>query len=160
MRLDRQLIGLGCLAGLAGSLAEVLWILLYTAGSGASAIDVARAVAVAATAGHAATAMAGVTIHLLLGAALGIALAAGWRLLPLPRSGAATFTLALTALAAVWKLNFFVVLPLIEPSFVQRLPLAVTLASKLMFGLAVATVFVAQQRRAARAACQGDGHVE
>lgn len=116
--------------------------------------------AAAASGGLVTTATAGLAIHLLLGAALGMALAVAWGLLPLPRSGAATFTLALAALSVVWKLNFFVLLPLVDPSFVHRLPFAVTLASKLMFGFAVATVFVAQQRGAARATCPGEGHVE
>jgi hypothetical protein len=42
------------------------------------------------------------------------------------------------SLGVVWAINFFVVLPVISPGFVHLLPLAVSLASKLAFGLAAA----------------------
>jgi hypothetical protein len=37
--------------------------------------------------------------------------------------------------------NFLLVLPYLNPHFVDLLPYSVTLASKLLFGLAAATVF-------------------
>jgi hypothetical protein len=45
-------------------------------------------------------------------------------------------------LAAVWKVNFFILLPVINPEFVNALPYAVTLVSKLLFGMAMATVLI------------------
>jgi hypothetical protein len=42
------------------------------------------------------------------------------------------------SLAAVWAINFFIVLPVISPGFVHLLPYAITLASKLAFGVAAA----------------------
>jgi hypothetical protein len=44
------------------------------------------------------------------------------------------------ALAIVWGFNFFVLLPLISPDFVHLVPYPVSLASKLLFGLAAAEV--------------------
>mgnify|MGYP001554809963 CR=1 FL=1 len=44
------------------------------------------------------------------------------------------------ALGAVWSFNFLVVLPLLDPGFLVLLPLAVTLASKLLFGVGAAAV--------------------
>ena len=44
----------------------------------------------------------------------------------------------LGALAAVWVINYFIILPVVSPAFVRLLPFAVTLASKLAFGVAAA----------------------
>ena len=46
----------------------------------------------------------------------------------------------LTALAGVWAINFFVVLPIVSPAFVHVVPYAVSLTSKLLFGVAAAAV--------------------
>jgi hypothetical protein len=53
----------------------------------------------------------------------------------------------LPALCAVWGINFFVILPLmssvfldLHASFVELIPYPVSLASKLLFGLAAAAV--------------------
>ena len=64
------------------------------------------------------------------------------------RLGAATiFLAALAALAAVWAFNFLLLLPLINPAFVSLLPHPVTLVSKLLFGVAMASVLVWQAGR-------------
>ena len=44
---------------------------------------------------------------------------------------------AIAVLAAIWAVNFFVVLPVINPAFVALMPLPVTLVSKLLFGLSL-----------------------
>lgn len=144
----RGALRLGAYAGLAGGIAEIAWISVYAAASGSSAAEVARAVAGAATGGLFTTAALGVVIHLLLGIALGIALALAWRRLPL-RAGA-EFVLLPVILAAVWKFNFFVLLPVLDPSFVHLLPYGVTLTSKLMFGLAAAATLSVGHRAASR----------
>ena len=46
----------------------------------------------------------------------------------------------LAALAGVWAVNFFVVLPIVSPAFVHIVPYAVSLTSKLLFGVAAAEV--------------------
>ena len=46
----------------------------------------------------------------------------------------------LAALAGVWAINFFVVLPIVSPAFVHMVPYAVSLTSKLLFGVAAAAV--------------------
>jgi hypothetical protein len=135
----RNDLKLGVLAGLAGAGAEIAWISLYAAVSGADAGEVARGVAIAASGGLMDWALAGVVIHMLLGAALGIALALAWRRIPARLGAAPAFGLVLLTLAAVWKINFFVLLPLINPAFANMLPYAVTLTSKLLFALAAAT---------------------
>ena len=135
-----QITRLGALAGLAGGGAEIAWIMLYAAFSGADAVEVARGVALAASGGLVSSALAGIVVHMLFAAGLGIALAFAWRRISVHLGAASEFGLALLALAAVWKINFFVLLPLIRPEFVDLLPYAATLASKLLFGFSAAMV--------------------
>lgn len=124
-------------AGAAGGTAEMLWVAGY---SGAGGVEVAREVAATLYVTDLMFApLAGVAIHMALSIALGLALAKlllGWAM---PRFGSrALLPAALAALACVWALNFFVVLPVLNPAFVTLLPLAVTLVSKLLFGAALA----------------------
>lgn len=116
-------------AGAAGGAAEILWI---AAVAPAQAAEVAQAVTATFHPGLQAAAPMGVAIHMLLSLALGLVL--GKVLLKVARG--ALVAAAMAALAAVWALNFLVVLPLVHPAFVTLLPFAVTLASKLLFGAA------------------------
>lgn len=128
-------------AGAAGGLAEIAWVGLYNAAVPASGLEVARQITVTAlpaAGGLAAAPAIGVGIHMLLSIALGLALA---KLLlgrvPARYGRSGLIPAALAALAAVWAINFFVILPVVNPGFVTLLPLAVTLASKLLFGAAM-----------------------
>jgi hypothetical protein len=126
------------LAGAAGGAAEVLWI----AGvAPAQAQDVA--LAVGATFHPGLPASIGVAIHMVLSIALGLALAKV--LLGVARGS--LVPAALAALAGVWTINFFVVLPLVNPGFVTLLPLGVTLVSKLLFGAAAGLTLVLAHER-------------
>jgi hypothetical protein len=128
----------GLLIGLAGGLAEIIVVWLYSALTGGDAANIARQVA-SATGLDGASAMAGVGVHMGLAMALGIALSAGWQILGGRRAhNGAIFCFMVGSLATVWAINFFVVLPAVSPSFVHLLPYAVTLASKLAFGFAAA----------------------
>jgi hypothetical protein len=126
----------GLLIGLTGGLAEILVVCLYSALTGGDAAMVARHVA-SAVGLAGASAAAGVGVHIGLAMALGIALSAGLQILGgrQVRIGA-MFSFMVGSLAAVWGINYFVVLPAVSPSFVYLLPYAVTLASKLAFGFA------------------------
>jgi len=124
----------GVAIGIAGGLAEIVVVTLYCAVTGASALDVGRHIA-SAVGLDGASAWAGVAIHLALAAALGIAIMFAWN--PAngnPARAAPLYASMLLVLAAVWAINFFMVLPMLSPDFVTLLPLPVTLASKLMFG--------------------------
>lgn len=132
-------------AGLAGGTAEMLWVAAYSAATPASGIEVARqvaATALPATAGLASAPLIGVLIHMALSIALGLAFAKLLLGRLAPRRGA-LMAAALAALAAVWAVNFFVILPLLNPAFVTLLPFAVTLVSKLLFGLAMGMALAA-----------------
>ncbi len=85
------------------------------------------------------SAAAGVAVHMGLAVALGIVLSAMLQsLAALLDRDRAIWALMTGSLAAVWTINFFIVLPVVNPSFVHLLPYAITLASKLAFGIAAA----------------------
>lgn len=141
------------LAGIAGGLAEILWIAFH---SGAGRVDgamVAQQVVAsfwpAAVEWSFASAL-GVIIHL----ALSIALAA--MAVPLlsciaARNSGAGVTLgsAMLMLAVVWKVNFFILLPLVNPTFTSLMSHSITLVSKLLFGMAMGLVMYNLHRRKA-----------
>ena len=131
-------------AGAAGGVAEMLWVAAYSS----DPLAVAGGVTATVLPGSpgALAPLLGVGIHLFLSMALGLVLAKLLLAHVLPRFGAAALMpAALGVLAAIWAVNFLVVLPLLAAPFVALMPLAATLASKLLFGAALAGVL----RRAA-----------
>lgn len=131
------------LAGLAGGLAELVWVGLY---AGFGPLEASR-VAHEVTASFVATPMSamsvwlGVAVHLLLALAVAFGFAALlWWPLARHRAPVLTWVLAAATLSAVWAVNFGVVLPVLNPAFVTLMPPGVTLASKLLFGMSMAAV--------------------
>ena len=135
----------GVVAGAAGGLAEIAWVGLYAAVTGGNAAVIAQGVTTAAGVDalfpHAAVG-AGVAVHMVLALALGVALALAAR-----GFGRSVRAFSVAALLAVWCLNFFVILPLVSPAFTHLLPYAVSLTSKLLFGVAAGQVLAMQARR-------------
>ncbi|HEY5702958.1 MAG TPA: hypothetical protein VIV20_05730 [Gammaproteobacteria bacterium] len=134
------------IAGMAGGMAEILWITFYGFFSAVDLVEVARQVSVTvipATADSNYAPALGLLIHLLLSVALA-ATFSYTALLPLYRrfGSQGVFLGSLLTLALVWKMNFFLVLPLINASFISVVPLFVTLISKLSFGAAMAAVLL------------------
>ncbi|MBI3900161.1 MAG: hypothetical protein HY308_18005 [Gammaproteobacteria bacterium] len=131
------------LAGLAGGLAEVVWVAAYGVISPVSAANIAREVtsSIAPNLVQSPNAvMIGLGIHLLLSLVVGFGFArVVWPRLSHRRS-AAIFASALATLAVLWAINFFAVLPMLHPTFVTLLPYAVTFISKALFALAMAAV--------------------
>ena len=140
----------GALAGVAGGLAEVAWVTLYAGATGANAAVLARGVTTAAGVSAllpASPVMLGVAVHMTLAVMLGVALSFAWSALRDYRPGLKNpYPFMLAALAGVWAMNFFVVLPIVSPAFAHLMPYAVSLTSKLLFGAAAA---VTLRRRAA-----------
>jgi hypothetical protein len=137
------------LAGLIGGLAEVLWVALYATIAPADGTLVAREVAESVFgngAGGAWAAPLGIGLHMLLSIALAAAFTmVAWRWAA--RAGAAGIMGAsLATLAAIWAVNFFVVLPALNPVFVALLPLAITFTSKMLFGAAMGYALVRATR--------------
>lgn len=145
---------MGTLAGLAGGAAEIAWILLYSGLGNVDTIEVARGVTLTFSSAAAASSMGvilGVVIHMLIAVLLGIAIAVlSRKIIPLSRSALLEPCFVVAGLVGVWALNFHVVLPLINPEFVHLLPLEVSLASKVFFGIAAAFVLSVADIRLAR----------
>lgn len=148
----RNVLRIGVLAGFAGGAAEVAWVTGYTSLTGASGTAVARGVTTALLPGLSGSSLAvglGIVLHMLLAVGLGIAVTAAFSAPLLRRIGDwSRSTLVVLTLGLVWAFNFLVVLPILEPGFLTLLPLAATLASKLLFGVAAAATFRAQGARA------------
>lgn len=141
-------------AGAAGGMAEVFWILAAAGAVGTDGWTVARAVGATVVPDLASSRVApwlGLLIHFLLSFALAAMFvhALRRRLRPV-----LIFAAALASLAAIWAINFLVLLPSINPAFAALLPHPVTLVSKLLFGVAMAGVLV----RNANAAAVFDKH--
>ncbi len=76
-----------------------------------------------------------------LAAVLGIVLAMALRPMGDALRGIGELVAVTAALMVVWIVNFFVLLPFISPEFVNIVPLGVSFASKLLFGVAAASCF-------------------
>src|ERR1700712_4615705 len=148
----RNIMRIGVLAGLAGGAAEVAWVAGYSALTGASGAAVARGVTTAflpALSDSPSAVGLGIVLHMMLAVGLGVAVAAAFSAPVLQRVGEwSRSTLVVLTLGLVWAFNFLVVLPMLEPGFLTLLPLAATLASKLLFGVAAATTFRMHPTRA------------
>lgn len=137
---------LGTFAGLAGGLAEIGWIVLYSSFGAADTAAVARGVTHTFSpepAAVSASVAVGIAIHMTLALMLGVAVAVAVAAkLVLPRSGSALLEacFVMAVLIAVWAVNFHVLLPLINPAFAELIPLGASLASKITFGVAAAMV--------------------
>jgi hypothetical protein len=96
-----------------------------------------------------------------LAAALGVGLNAALRIVA-GRSARdwIVFSFMLGSLAIVWAINFFVVLPAISPGFVHLLPYAVTLTSKLAFGVAAAATLRVLSPAVREHSAYGRGHAD
>jgi hypothetical protein len=133
----------GVLIGIAGGIAEIIWIAFYAVLAGTNSAIVASAVSATVSTAlpgiplDAAPVVYGIVVHMLFAAGLGVALVFAWHALTGQRPRRVNeYAFMAVALAIVWAFNFFVVLPLINPDFVQLVPYSVSLASKLLFGLA------------------------
>ena len=143
----RRILKAGLGAGLVGGIAEIVWIGLIAPVSAPDPAAVARGVTEAVLPGLAAGSGAiavGLLIHMALAVVLGLALAVALRrALPVERHGTlAEAAMVVGALAIVWAINFFVVLPMLSPAFLTLVPLWSALVSKLLFGATAALVFL------------------
>ena len=139
-----SIAGRGIVAGAAGGIAEIIWIVVYASVTGADAANLARGVTTAAGANLLLTGssvISGTAIHMILAVMLGTALAFAWNAFSQrwPKQ-TSPYAALCAALGAVWAINFLIVLPLLSPDFVQILPYPVSLISKLLFGLAASAV--------------------
>lgn len=140
------------LAGVFGGLAEVIWISLYSALTDASVAAIGTGITATFFADANVLALAPV-IGLVIHMALSVLLAFGFGLLIWPvlerrfQFKQTALIAAVMTLAVVWKINFFLLLPALNPEFISLLPLSVTLASKLLFGVTMGMVLTMRALR-------------
>lgn len=143
-----ELMVVGALGGLAGGLTEIGWIWAYGTATGTPTIPVARGIVESTIPAVAASSWApalGILIHLALAVVLGIGLAIAVRQFTHARADRfSVFGIAIVVLAAVWSVNFLLILPYLNPDFVHLLPYGVTLLSKLLFGVSAAAMLRAK----------------
>jgi hypothetical protein len=121
-----ELLRDGISVGIAGGFAEVAVVGFYCAASDTSLATVGRQIA-ATVHLDSNSALTGLWVHLALSAVLGVALMLAWNMLRTVSSRAMTlYASASIALAAIWVMNFVVVLPILNPDFVTLLPFAIT----------------------------------
>jgi hypothetical protein len=95
-------------------------------------------------------ALSGVGVHMALAASRGVAVAIALRSAAHDLRGIKLYGAVTAGLVAVWAVNFFVVLPVINPQFVDLVPYTVSFVSKVLFGVAAAcTLQVVQIMRPA-----------
>jgi hypothetical protein len=138
---------LGVATGLAGGAAEIAWVGFYGAATGTPVAGVARGVTAAlGLSGVPHAAALGIALHMLLAVMLGVAVVAAFRSSLLSSINAwSQSALVVLTLAVVWSVNFLLVLPHLDPAFLTLLPVAVTLTSKLLFGVSAAAVLRSQR---------------
>ena len=144
----------GVIAGFAGGAIEIGWIALYQGLANHESLTVARGVtqSLIPQLGHApAAALLGIAIHMTLAVLLGIVIAlVVRRFLPRIAGSAWEPIMVVGMLVGVWAMNFFVILPVINPDFVTLVPYGASFVSKVLFGFAAAfTLWMTGRPRAA-----------
>ena len=133
-----HILRIGAVAGLAGGLAEIVWISGFMGLVGGNAAHVASEVTL------------GLIVHMGLALGLGVLVAVILRkALPQLAGTLIEAALLVAVLGLVWATNFFVVLPVMNPDFVHIVPLPVSFVSKILFGVCAAAVMWASERRRA-----------
>ncbi|MGD8574034.1 MAG: hypothetical protein PVJ40_03700 [Gammaproteobacteria bacterium] len=132
---------IAALAGVAGGLAEVLWVALYCWQTGVSGLNIASAVGATVWPGAGASPVFGLIVHF----GLSIVIAWGfagffWRTLFVNSGREAVLMASIALLAVIWAVNFLALLPAINPDFLVLVPLHVAMVSKLLFGVAMGLV--------------------
>jgi hypothetical protein len=137
----------GAIAGLAGGTAEVMWVALYGMVSPTSSAALARGIAATFSPELAANSMgvmAGIAIHMVIALMLGIAVVFAIQpLIPTRRQNYLVPLIVVGLLVGIWAFNFFALLPRINPGFITLTPYGASFASKVLFGIAAASVLLA-----------------
>ncbi len=125
---------------------EIGWISIYSYISSISAPNVARQISATIlpyTADLYYAPMLGIFIHLVLSLILAMFFYVIILKHTVRRYGTLGVILSsLMTLGMVWAINFLIVLPILNPSFISLMPYIVTLISKLLFGAAMGWVLV------------------
>ena len=140
------------MAGFLGGLAEVIWISLYSLSTNLQISNIGAAITATLYPSAIELYLApvlGLVIHMVLSVLL--AFGFGFLLWPVVErvfhNKATAMIASIATLSIVWKVNFFVLLPIWNPEFINLLPLSVALTSKILFGLTMGLVLTIYQHR-------------
>lgn len=132
----------GAVAGLAGGLAEVVFMGVYSQAGGISGATILSLITAtflpAAFAFGQLGAFDGLMIHFILSIIIGVSFGVLQYFLHNNRTSVSYPLVAVSGAAmliGIWAFNFFVLLPRINPAFVAYVPLGPSFVSKLSFGL-------------------------
>lgn len=138
-------------AGLAGGIAEILWVMTWSALTPLQASVVAREITHSVFPGMEQTGIAietGLIIHLAISAVLGVVFAwTAGRFLARNYGNPGLLAGGIVLLALIWAINFLLVLPALNPAFVTLMPASITFVSKILFGLAMSLTLITGQNR-------------
>jgi len=139
------------IAGIAGGIAEVIWVGLYTLTVDIQLSEIGRLITTTFYPNSTELYLApviGLAIHLMLSILL--AFGFGYTLLPVIErifnTRLTSLVASIVTLAMVWKFNFFFLLPIWNPEFVSLLPMTVTLISKTLFGVSMGMVLMVYRK--------------
>jgi len=136
-------------AGFCGGMAEIIWVVAYSLFSNIEPSNIASSISSTIFSNSIDPQVAplvGVAIHLFLSSLL--ALGFGFFVLPYIQRLSNKYSTLITSiitLAVIWKFNFFVLLPIWNPEFINLLPLQITLLSKLLFGMTMGVMLMKKQ---------------
>lgn len=138
------------LVGFVAGMTEIVWVSLYSLFSHVELANIASSISQTVFFNSLNIQIApvmGIIVH--LGLSILLALAFGFTVLPFierQTTNSTTLIASLITLTVVWKINFFVLLPVWNPEFISLLPLHITLVSKLLFGLTMGMMLTQQKR--------------
>ena len=139
------------IAGLCGGLAEVLWIGAYCLIYDIHLSMIGTAISATVFPGSELSSYApyaGLGIHLVLSIALALGFGTiAWPYIGTVLGNTGTMILSIATLALVWKVNFYLVLPVLNPDFINMFPIGITLISKLIFGTAMGLTLLGCKRQ-------------
>jgi hypothetical protein len=151
------------LAGIAGAMAEVIWVALLCTLTPLSGEEILRQITASVFPAVVASAWApalGLLIHVVLGVAVAYAFGVLiWQTFSRRMGAGTTLGTAVLALAAIWAFNFFVLLPVVNAEFIDLMPYAATFVSKALFGIAMAATLNSFEQ-ASQANAAGSAHPE
>lgn len=152
---SNTIVPIALLAGLAGGVAEMIWIAGYCAVTPLQGSEVLRQISLSAGLDFGSGLLApicGIAIHLGLSVLLGLVFALSvWRLPVLRSSVVGSLLASCAVLCVIWAVNFLVVLPSLNPGFVHLMPYGVGLVSKLLFGVAMGWILYQGEHQGHRA---------
>lgn len=132
------------LAGLAGGFAEILWIGAISPMMAFDGAAVAREITASLVPGlreSTYSIFTGIGIHLVLSVLLAVIYFYTINRLTINRFGLTGQLISgILTLVVIWAVNFFVVLPLLNPAFVELLAYGPSLISKILFAVAMVLV--------------------